>query len=58
MDNVIELLNYFPKHDAREVWSCIYCGYSDFWLYADGSVECAECKTMSSEMHCFADLNQ
>ena len=57
MNKIVQLKDYIQRQDNREVWCCINCGYSDFWLYADGSVECAECKSISSEMHCFINHN-
>src|SRR5215203_3983856 len=38
-DNVVPLRP--PEHDRR-VWRCV-CGMALFWLYADGTIECAEC---------------
>jgi hypothetical protein len=37
------------------VWSCA-CGSLMFYLYSDGSVQCADCLEESRRMKCSADV--
>jgi hypothetical protein len=39
------------------VWSCA-CGSLMFYLYSDGSVQCADCLEESSRMKCSAEASE
>ena len=38
-----------PKRPQPEIWQC-QCGCQNFWLYADGRIECAECNRFHDSM--------
>jgi hypothetical protein len=48
MSEVVEL-NSRKRRDL-DVWQC-KCGSHAFWLYSDGSVNCADCGREAISMH-------
>ena len=45
-----------PSERRLGVWACS-CGSLIFYLYSDGSVQCADCLEESQRMKCSADVS-
>lgn len=45
-----------PAERRLGVWACS-CGSLIFYLYSDGSVQCADCLEESQRMKCAADVS-
>ena len=45
-DNVVSIIKARPvlgQTETRKLWTCNACDSQWFWLYGDGSIQCATC---------------